>query len=92
MAASSAGILMNRGTGRTLEVLLVHPGGHFWRNRDDGMWSIPKGEIEAAVKTNMMGWINSSELRSPIEASQLTKGITFLIRFSPRIDQKICCR
>jgi predicted NUDIX family NTP pyrophosphohydrolase len=30
-----------------LEVLLVHPGGPFWRNRDDGAWSIPKGEIEA---------------------------------------------
>ena len=38
---------MYRGTGQTLEVLLVHPGGPFWRNRDDGAWSIPKGEIEA---------------------------------------------
>jgi predicted NUDIX family NTP pyrophosphohydrolase len=28
------------------EVLLVHPGGPFWRKRDDGAWSIPKGEIE----------------------------------------------
>ena len=27
------------------EVLLVHPGGPFWQNRDDGVWSIPKGEI-----------------------------------------------
>jgi predicted NUDIX family NTP pyrophosphohydrolase len=47
MAASSAGILMYRATGRTLDVLLVHPGGPFWRNRDEGAWSIPKGEIEA---------------------------------------------
>jgi predicted NUDIX family NTP pyrophosphohydrolase len=46
MAASSAGILMYRGTRQTPEVLLVHPGGPFWRNRDDGAWSIPKGEIE----------------------------------------------
>jgi predicted NUDIX family NTP pyrophosphohydrolase len=30
-----------------IEVLLVHPGGPFWRKRDDGAWSIPKGEIEA---------------------------------------------
>jgi predicted NUDIX family NTP pyrophosphohydrolase len=30
-----------------LEVLLVHPGGPFWRNKDDGAWSIPKGELEA---------------------------------------------
>jgi len=29
-----------------LEVLLVHPGGPFWKKRDDGVWSIPKGEIE----------------------------------------------
>jgi len=37
---------MYRGTRQTPEVLLVHPGGPFWRNRDDGAWSIPKGEIE----------------------------------------------
>ena len=30
-----------------MEVLLVHPGGPFWRNKDDGAWSIPKGEIES---------------------------------------------
>ena len=29
----------------TLEVLLVHPGGPFWQKRDDGVWSIPKGEF-----------------------------------------------
>jgi predicted NUDIX family NTP pyrophosphohydrolase len=28
----------------TLEVLLVHPGGPYWKNKDDGVWSIPKGE------------------------------------------------
>ena len=27
------------------ELLLVHPGGPFWRNRDDGAWTIPKGEF-----------------------------------------------
>ena len=47
MAASSAGILMYRGSGTSVEVLLVHPGGPYWRNKDDGAWSIPKGEIEA---------------------------------------------
>jgi predicted NUDIX family NTP pyrophosphohydrolase len=46
MPASSAGILMYRRTGRAIEVLLVHPGGPFWRNEDAGAWSIPKGEIE----------------------------------------------
>jgi predicted NUDIX family NTP pyrophosphohydrolase len=43
--AVSAGILMYRQTGTELEVLLVHPGGPFWRNKDEGAWSIPKGEI-----------------------------------------------
>lgn len=33
-----------------IEVLLVHPGGPFWKKRDDGAWSIPKGEIEAGEK------------------------------------------
>jgi predicted NUDIX family NTP pyrophosphohydrolase len=37
---------MYRGTSRSLEVLLVHPGGPFWRNKDEGAWSIPKGEID----------------------------------------------
>jgi predicted NUDIX family NTP pyrophosphohydrolase len=44
--ASSAGILMYRQTGRGLEVLLVHPGGPFWQNKDEGAWSIPKGEMD----------------------------------------------
>jgi predicted NUDIX family NTP pyrophosphohydrolase len=43
MAQKSAGILMYRGTGSELSVLLVHPGGPFWAKKDDGAWSIPKG-------------------------------------------------
>jgi len=35
-----------RQNGETLEVLLVHPGGPFWINKDEGSWSIPKGEFE----------------------------------------------
>jgi predicted NUDIX family NTP pyrophosphohydrolase len=38
----SAGILLHRNSGS--EVLLVHPGGPFWARKDDGAWSIPKGE------------------------------------------------
>ena len=38
----SAGILAYPKSARGLEVLLVHPGGPFWRNKDDGAWSIPK--------------------------------------------------
>jgi predicted NUDIX family NTP pyrophosphohydrolase len=40
----SAGILLYRGAGASLEVLIVHPGGPFRRRRDAGAWSIPKGE------------------------------------------------
>jgi predicted NUDIX family NTP pyrophosphohydrolase len=43
----SAGILAYRRAKRGLEILLVHPGGPFWRNKDEGAWSIPKGEINA---------------------------------------------
>jgi predicted NUDIX family NTP pyrophosphohydrolase len=40
----SAGIVLHRGLGDALEVLLVHPGGPAWSKRDAGAWSIPKGE------------------------------------------------
>jgi predicted NUDIX family NTP pyrophosphohydrolase len=44
MAKKSAGLLMYRRHHGVLEVLLVHPGGPFWRKKDAGSWSIPKGE------------------------------------------------
>jgi predicted NUDIX family NTP pyrophosphohydrolase len=44
MATESAGILLYKRKGRELRVLLVHPGGPFWRNKDAGAWTIPKGE------------------------------------------------
>jgi predicted NUDIX family NTP pyrophosphohydrolase len=46
MPARSAGILAFRTSNGTLEVLLVHPGGPLWRNKDLGAWSIPKGEYD----------------------------------------------
>jgi predicted NUDIX family NTP pyrophosphohydrolase len=48
MAKTSAGILIYRRSGSSLEVLLVHPGGPFWRTKDDGAWTIPKGELETS--------------------------------------------
>jgi predicted NUDIX family NTP pyrophosphohydrolase len=42
--ATSAGILLHRTGASGPEVLLVHPGGPFWARRDEGAWSIPKGE------------------------------------------------
>ncbi len=48
MVATSAGILLFRHAGGATEaeVLLVHPGGPFWAKKDQGAWSIPKGELE----------------------------------------------
>ncbi|WP_308517832.1 NUDIX domain-containing protein [Sphingomonas flavescens] len=42
----SAGILLFRERQGATEVLLIKPGGPFWRRRDAGAWMIPKGEIE----------------------------------------------
>lgn len=45
MQKQSAGILLYRTINNTLEVFLVHPGGPYFKNKDDGSWSIPKGEF-----------------------------------------------
>jgi predicted NUDIX family NTP pyrophosphohydrolase len=42
----SAGVLLYRRRDGTAEVLLVHPGGPLWSKKDEGAWSIPKGEFE----------------------------------------------
>lgn len=53
----SAGILLYKLAGNALEIFLVHPGGPFWKNKDLGAWTIPKGEFtkeenafEAAIR------------------------------------------
>lgn len=47
MVTKSAGLLLFRVTeGGVVEVLLAHPGGPFWARKDDGAWSIPKGEYD----------------------------------------------
>ena len=47
MPKQSAGLLLYRESRGLIEVLLVHPGGPFWARKDDGAWSIPKGEFDA---------------------------------------------
>ena len=44
--AQSAGVILYRRRQGHVEVLLVHPGGPFWANKDAGAWSIPKGEFD----------------------------------------------
>jgi predicted NUDIX family NTP pyrophosphohydrolase len=46
MTKTSAGLLLYRDNHGVLEVFLVHPGGPFWAHKDEGAWSIPKGEFE----------------------------------------------
>ena len=46
MAKKSAGILLYRFQNTVLEFFLVHPGGPFWTKKDEGAWTIPKGEFE----------------------------------------------
>ena len=47
MAKTSAGLLLFRHRGGAIEVFLVHPGGPFFAKKDEGAWSIPKGEMAA---------------------------------------------
>lgn len=72
MTRKSAGILPFRRRAGAVEVLLVHPGGPFWQKRDDGAWSITKGEYgddeqaEVAARREFMeetGWGVSGTLK-----------------------------
>jgi len=47
MPRISAGLLMYRIQEGKLQVLLAHPGGPLFKNKDEGAWSIPKGEVES---------------------------------------------
>jgi predicted NUDIX family NTP pyrophosphohydrolase len=46
MKKLSAGILLYRKNGGQVEVLLAHPGGPFYAKKNDGVWSLPKGEYD----------------------------------------------
>lgn len=47
MPKISAGLLVYRDLNQRLEVLLVHLGGPYWQRKDNGAWTIPRGEVEA---------------------------------------------
>ena len=70
MAEQSCGLLLYRRDADALRVLLVHPGGPFWRNRDDGAWTIPKGgpaDDECHEATAMREF--EEELGKPVEGA-----------------------
>lgn len=79
MIRRSAGILAYRWRQNALEVLLGHPGGPFWSRRDEGTWSILKGEYEggenpeaAALRefTEETGWVMTAPLEPLGEIKQ----------------------
>ena len=49
-AKQSAGLMLYRKSSVIVEIFLVHPGGPYWKNKDDGAWSIPKGEFDENEK------------------------------------------
>lgn len=75
MADDSAGVLLYRVSAGALEVLLVHPGGPFWRNKQIGAWQLPKGLIgkgeaaEAAARREV-----EEELGSPVNGALQSLG------------------
>ena len=69
--ARSAGVLLYRLSDRGPEVLLGHPGGPFWARKDDGAWSIPKGEYlddEPSLAAALREF--AEELGSPVPAGR----------------------
>jgi predicted NUDIX family NTP pyrophosphohydrolase len=75
MTKRSAGLLFFRRTIAGIEILLVHPGGPFWARRDEGAWSIPKGEY--------------AQGEDPLKAAkrecveELGEGVTHALRTKP---------
>ncbi|MBN9067411.1 MAG: NUDIX domain-containing protein [Rhizobiales bacterium] len=79
MTRRSAGILAYRWRQNSLEVLLGHPGGPFWSRRDEGTWSILKGEYEGGEEpetaarrefTEETGWVMTAPLEPLGEIKQ----------------------
>ena len=74
MARKSAGILLWKRTRADLCVLLVHPGGPFWRNKNDGAWSLPKGEYDEGEDALSAARRELVEELGPAAASLVTQG------------------
>ncbi len=64
----SSGLIIYRKKNSKIEVLLVHPGGPYWQNKDENSWSIPKGEV-TRTNTNLER-INANNISSQKFASE----------------------
>jgi len=76
---TSAGILLYRYHNKVLQVFLVHPGGPFWKNKDEGAWSIPKGEYTE----------DEDPLKAAIREFKEETGITISGEFLPLVQVKL---
>jgi predicted NUDIX family NTP pyrophosphohydrolase len=74
-AQTSAGLLMFRLQDGETEVLLVHPGGPYFRNKDEGAWTIPKGEVASGEDLLERAKIEfAEELGISVEKAAITNG------------------
>jgi predicted NUDIX family NTP pyrophosphohydrolase len=80
---TSAGILLYRGEGESLEVLLVHPGGPYWAKKDEGAWSIPKGEVEEAEESPASALVQGWAAEAEFDPAGLSSN-TFSMEWPPR--------
>lgn len=74
MPKLSAGLILYRVTDGVVEVLIGHPGGPFWANKDDGAWSIPKGEY------------SQDEVAWDVARREFSEELGFEAPAGPRID------
>src|SRR5690348_619970 len=68
----SAGLLLFRRTSGALELFVAHPGGPFWRDRDVGAWTIPKGAVEEGED------LLAAAVREFVEETSITPVAPFL--------------
>ena len=86
MGKESAGLLVYRVRAGELEFLLVHPGGPFWKNKDAGAWTIPKGEVQegeapiAAAKREFQEELNLRVEGNPVELTPVKQKAGKLVR------------
>lgn len=71
LGRKSAGLLLYRRETDTLLVLLVHPGGPFWRNKDEGAWSVPKGECAPGEDAEATARREFAEELGPVPSGRL---------------------
>lgn len=97
MSKKSAGILLYRMINKTLEVLLVHPGGPFFAKKDLGSWSIPKGEyleeedpLEAAKREFLeeTGFALHGEYTALAPVKQKSGKVVYAWAIEGNIDEK----